>query len=440
MSECDPLTEDERQEIERHLQRDPDADRALLKDAIRRRRGRDHPEAERIREDQRAALGEPEAIKAKLQRLRDNPPPAPTRPDDDRPEPEPPPVTSPAELEQAATVLAHVASRQRAAPLTVEPETRADRRILPALQVVGPAPERERGILFGGLVDDRPRTADLTLFPAMEPERHRVPILEIVDAAGAPLRSRGRGAPIEARLLVRGGLLMIRPEDRGHPIVRIAVTVGELLDGLYPTAGRARGEWRRIAENWPKTEAALRRVHNYTVTSTTGGRWFPMTLRELPALGLPAADDLVVLDLAPPPGAKTGPSIDLPALDDMGVTSGPRWRAYIAGRSLLWLPGKTRRPVPRTRSRFGWSADPEDYPVLTLADLRRLAFGDSDAKNRTRASIVAAWEDLPDVLAVPHQIDPRTGIRGYRLLPIEAEQAIQRLRDRAVFQRRNRGV
>ena len=84
-----PLTDAERDEIDRHLQRDPDADRALLEDAIRRRRGRDHPEAERIREDWRAALGEPEAIKAKLQRLRDNPPPASTWPDD-RPEPDRP--------------------------------------------------------------------------------------------------------------------------------------------------------------------------------------------------------------------------------------------------------------------------------------------------------------------------------------------------------------
>ena len=35
-----------------------------------------------------------------------------------------------------------------------------------------------------------------------------MPLLEIVDATGVPLRSRGRGAPIEARLIVRGGLLM----------------------------------------------------------------------------------------------------------------------------------------------------------------------------------------------------------------------------------------
>ena len=230
---------------------------------------------------------------------------------------------------------------QRLAPVEVEAETRADRRIMPVLQVVGSSPERERGMLFGGLVDDRPRVADLPLFPELEPTRYRVPLLEIVDATGVPLRSRGRGAPIEARLIVRGGLMMIRPEDRGRTTVRIAVTVGELLDGLYPTK-------RRIAQNWPKIEAALLTARDFTVPDATGGRWFPMALRRLPAERLdgapPALDDLVVVDLAPPPGATTGPSVDLPALDLMGVSSGPDWYAYIAARSLIWRPRKDSAP------------------------------------------------------------------------------------------------
>ena len=68
-----------------------------------------------------------------------------------------------------------VADWQEHAPFSVEVETRADRRIMPALRVVGPSPERERGITFGGLVEDRPRSAELSLFPELEPERHRVP-------------------------------------------------------------------------------------------------------------------------------------------------------------------------------------------------------------------------------------------------------------------------
>ena len=50
-----------------------------------------------------------------------------------------------------------------------------------ALRVVGPASERERGLLFGGLVEDRPREVDLPLFPELAPTDHRVPLLEIVD-------------------------------------------------------------------------------------------------------------------------------------------------------------------------------------------------------------------------------------------------------------------
>ena len=111
---------------------------------------------------------------------------------------------------------------------------------------------------------------------------------------------------------------------------------------------------------------------------------------------------------------------DLPWLDRMGVESGPKWRAYIAARTLMWLPGKTRRPVPGTngRRRYGWSADPADYPVVPAVDLRRLAFGDRDdaAYRRTRAAILAPWEALPDVKIEP-ATDPRTGVRGYRLLP-----------------------
>ena len=308
---------------------------------------------------------------------------------------------------------------------------------MPTLRVVGPTPERERGILFGGLVEDRPRSAELSLFPELEPAQHRVPLLEIMDHAGLPIRSEGRGAPIDARLIVRGGLLMIRPEDRHLHTVRIAVTIRELLDGLWPRhmnadGTRARAARYRIAQNWPKLRDALLRVHNYTVPDASGGRWFPMVLRRLPsnaANDIPALDDVVVIDLAPVPGAVSGASVDLPWLDHMGVTSGPKWRAYIAGRSLVWLPGTTRRPVPGSDGkRYGWSRNLDDYPVPTMADFRRHSFGEHDSKNRTRAAILAPWQDLPDIILV-EATDPRTGIRGYRLLPTEAKGALNSLSD-----------
>ena len=76
-----------------------------------------------------------------------------------------------------------------------------------------------------------------------------------------------------------------------------------------------------------------------------GFRWRYGGCRRTPT-ARPRFDDLVVIDLAPVPGAVTGASVDLPWLDRLGKTSGPKWRAYIAARSLIWLPGKTRRPVP----------------------------------------------------------------------------------------------
>ena len=216
---------------------------------------------------------------------------------------------------------------------------------------------------------------------------------------------------------------MIRPEDRHLETVRIAVTVGELLDGLWPPRRDKRGMLDRHARrNWPKLLDALYRARDWTVPDGRGGRWFPMALRRLPSTDgeIPALNDLVVIDLAPVPGAVSGASVDLPWLDRMGVTSGPRWRAYIAGRSLIWAPGTTRRPVPETE-RFGWSRNPDDYPVLPFNDLRRLAFGDYDAKNRTRASILAPWQDLPD-LTMEEATDARTSVRGWRLLPTDRPQ------------------
>ena len=326
-----------------------------------------------------------------------------------------------------------------ALPLPVEHETRADRRIMPALRVIGPSTERERGrLVFGGLLDGRPREANLLLFPEREPHRYEVPLLDIAERAGLPFRSKGHGAPIESRLVVRGGLLSLRPEDRGRLVVRIAVTVGELLDALWPpSAGRGRP---RDSTNWPRLLRALYRARDFHVPDATGGRWFPLAVRRLPD-GVahpwaetaetpgrrPGRDELIVLDLAPVPGAETGGSVDLPFLDRMGVSSGPRWFAYLAGRSLIWLPGKTRRPAPG--GRYGWSRNPADYPVLTLADLRRFAFGAADKGDRARAAIVAPWEHLPDLVIVPDVTDARTGIRGWRLLPAEAEAALQNVRD-----------
>ena len=65
--------------------------------------------------------------------------------------------------------------------------------------------------------------------------------------------------------------------------------------------------------------------------------------------------------------------------------------------SAAWRPGVTRRRHPRNRGVRLWISDPTNYPVLTAADRRRLAFGAKDKRNRTRADQDAAWEDLAGV-------------------------------------------
>ena len=334
--------------------------------------------------------------------------------------PNPKPIKHPMEILVAA---------YRRRPVVVQQETRADRRIMP--KVVGPSQERERGMLmFGGLLDGR-READLPLFPEIPQHRLRVSLIEIYDATGAPVRSRGKGAPVEARLIIRGGFLAVRQQDRHLPVVRIAMTVQELLDGLYPSTPR------RLRQHWPKIETALRSMHNFTVTFD-GGRWFPMTLRHLPGPygSIPTLQDRVLIEVALPPGAETGASVDLPYLDQQGLISGPVYFAYLAARSLVWIPGITRRRgAGRNGRRWGWSSNPQDYPVLSLADQRRLAFGDRDSKNRSKDTIMAPWTSLPDVEAIPDSVDRTGGAKGIRIIPAEAEAAVA-----AARRMHNRGV
>ena len=216
-------------------------------------------------------------------------------------------------------------------PVTVTPETRRDRRILPVVRAGKVPPERKRGMLFGGLVDNRAQT-ELPLFDAA-PVRKSVAILDLADASGVPVMAQGRGAPLPARLFVRAGM-SVAPDDRKHDSVRMALTVREFRDGLFPNG------WR-IGKDWLKLKAALVHARDYTIRLPDGGRWFMLALRRLPFElgGKPSLDDYVVLDIAFPPCASNGPVIDLQVIDQLSVESAPRWRAYIAAHALAWQPG-----------------------------------------------------------------------------------------------------
>lgn len=307
--------------------------------------------------------------------------------------------------------LGPIISAWQQRPRMVEPETRHDRRILPRITAGMPLPERQRGMLFGGLVDGRDLSAqrELPLFPEVAAAK-RVPLLDLVDAAGVPVRAHRGGAALEARLFVRT-MASVRPADRGLTTSRIAVTLRELKNGLFPN------RWTR-ARDWPRLRRALMTARDYAIHDGRG-RWWPIALRFLP--DEPALDEMIVMDVAFPPGSASGPPVDLPLLDALSVRSSARWRAYIAANSLLWRPGRTRVKAPKAAGRFLWTRNVTRYPVLSADDRRRLAFGLADAKHRTRKAIDDPWRDLPGLVVVDEcAVDPQTGEVGWRLMPAAA--------------------
>ena len=298
-------------------------------------------------------------------------------------------------------------------PALVEHEARRDKAIVPKVEAGTIHPDRQHGMLFGGLTDGRkPPETQLPLLPELS-HRNRVGILDIVDATGVPIMAKGRGAPLALRFGIRS-LLTVKPNDRRHDSVRVALTLGELAAGLYA------GRWRN--QHWPKLRNVLLEARNYGML-INGGRslWFPWAVRQLPAEHAPSIDDLVVIDLAFPPGSAEGPLIDLAALDQLGVESAPRYRAYLAVYSLNWQKGVTRVPVDKRRGQWRWAMDASKYPVLMLDERRRLAFGEGDRKHRTTAEIDAAFENLPGLIVADKQAkDARNGVIGWRVIPAEA--------------------
>ena len=302
-------------------------------------------------------------------------------------------------------------------PRKVRAETRRDRRVLPTV-TVREHPEREAGMLFGGLHEERRVVApELPLWDEAAAV-NVVPLLDLLDAAGLPVIADSRAAPLPSRLFVRV-LVSVRPRDRRLSTVRIALKLRELRDGLFPNG------WQRHRD-WPRLCHALLHVRDYSIHDGRG-RWFPLALRYLP--DNPRFDDLIVFDVAFPPGARGGATVCLPEMDKLSVQSASRWRAYIAAHSLTWAPGVTRVLLPDVKpKRWVWTSQPDAYPILTLDDRRRLAFGARDQKHRTKANIDAAFESLPGLSIVSKEaFDPRTGAVGWRLVPSAAVAAVKRV-------------
>jgi len=307
----------------------------------------------------------------------------------------------------------------------VRPEHRPDPILPVVVESVQEAPEREAGRLaFGGIVEDRKSLpAQLPLLP--RPEGPRVPLLELADYRGIATMARGRGAPLDLRLAV--GVCVLTPHAARAARGRIAVTVRELRDFLFPNG------WER-RRDWPRIQTALWKAHNYMLPGRyewrgrTVSGWVPFRLEG--GVGDDAGlDDVVLIQVKLPPGSSHGPIIDRYDLTQLGVRSAPKFRAYIAAHSVAWRPGVTRRPHPRHSDFHVWSADAANYLVLTRADRRRLAFGAHDKGNRTHAQQDAAWENLPGIEIVTREACTPDGGRGWLVVPNAAAAAI---RDRSV--------
>ena len=124
--------------------------------------------------------------------------------------------------------------------------------ILPRITVGAPGPERERGErLLSCLAPTKQE--QLPLLQELHPDdaAAAVPLLELADAHGAQSIARGRGAPLDLRLVVES-VLSVSYELRERESVRIAWTVDELLAAAFPNgyhlarSGRRPGDWTRM--------------------------------------------------------------------------------------------------------------------------------------------------------------------------------------------------
>ena len=307
-------------------------------------------------------------------------------------------------------------------PRLVEPETRADHRLLPKVDLSKALPtpmstavrgraEHRSGQWPVADIADRMRHRTPPALPlfadgaAKDRTKKDVPLLSIVDMAGVPVMARGRGVPIPLRLVLKV-LLAVQVPDRDYPNVHLRAKLAHVRRWLFPSG------WQRYRD-WPRLRSALSEAHSYGLRA--GNRlWRPVVVREQPCDYDPEGE--VLFDVLLPPGSGRGPRIDLPALDALMVNSAPRLRAYIAAHTLAWTPGKTR--VPTSKGQWAWSKEVRNYPVLTALDRRELAFGYWDNKNRTRAGVDAPWRDSPGLLVVQTDAtDPETGEIGWRVLP-----------------------
>ena len=313
--------------------------------------------------------------------------------------------------------------------------------IFPRITFGAVNPARERGELLLA-PDGWPglRASALPLFPEVADDDAIVPLLELATVTtGDRAVSSGRGAAHELRLVFEALTALSHGGYTGG--VPVAYTVEDLLRAFYRggtasmyRSGDRPGDWAQIraACEWIDRAALPWRVPSGNMQS-----WFLMRLRTLPG-ERPARSDPVVFEVALPPGSEDGPAVNRRALREAGRVSSPAFRIGIAVPTLTWVPGRTRRPVKSRRGQWVqgpgglWIGDASRYPVLSLRDRRRIAFG-RDATHST-ARVDAAWwkaADADGVVILETDAVERSGKRGWRVVPKAAAEAIRTARKKS---------
>ncbi len=255
------------------------------------------------------------------------------------------------------------------------------------------------------------------LFAPNLTSHYRAPILELCDLGGLPIRRRGRGAPLELRIILFA-MLGVSIEDRKLGIISNRRPLVEWLQLLWPS------DYRRVSKHWPKLRKALLKINTLQYHLPDGTLWRPLAWHILPKQYAPNLNNEIALSICFPEGVADGPPIHQKSLAKLGATNGRAFNAAVAGRSNLYLPGRTWIPTPRNpRYKYGWTKNLNRYPVLTLENRRRLVFGNTDA-NLTKAWINEAWShpglvECGVIVADKNAWDPEQGVRGWRIIPTE---------------------
>ena len=255
------------------------------------------------------------------------------------------------------------------------------------------------------------------LFPS-PPNQYRAPILELCDRGGMPLRRRGRGAPLELRIILFA-TMAVRIVDRSTGLVESKRALGEWLRLLWPS------DWRKISRHWPVFRECLLKVDKLKIDLPDGSEWFPLRAFHLPS-NKPSLNDEVVTGVYFPEGIADGPPIDQLALSALGARNGRAFNAAVAGRSILYQLGKTWIQTPKHPfHKWGWSKNLARYPVLTLEDRRRLIFGDTES-NVNRAWIDGAWNNealaaCGVIVADRQAVDRGRSVKGWQIIPSEVQ-------------------